>query len=233
MINPAIDFDPTIIAIWRQIVKDFPHHKERRLNTFAVLDNKAQLNTNNLEKSYQQYLDGYFWSREHAVSGSSRNTLKKEYDILFLENKQLNLHDIERNAASVELFISVASQADCEGCKRSWEQVDRDNREMLVAALQEFYSYKLYDDEGEFAWISPGRAATMNPVPTETGVEIFQFIREGTQNIEIFTTTFGVDNVRAQSVKLTLDGCLLPNIIFDYSSPPAAKRHGVVPCNTC
>lgn len=232
--NLAISFDPDIIAIFRQIVIDFPYHKERRLNTFAVLDQQTELNTSNLEKTYEQYRDGYFWAREWVNSGASRSKIQKDYDLLFLEHKKLvpdNL--VDNNRASFEIFVTIASPVNCEGCNRSWEQVDRDNREMLAAVIKEFLSYGVYAVDESYAWISPGRAAVMEPSPSPTGQTMYQFLDNISEKVEIFTTNFGVDNLRTQSVKLDLAGCILPAINFNYSSSPTVKNTGIIACSLC
>ena len=61
-----------IYGIFRQIVIDFPYHKTRRLNTFAILDDRTEFNAENFEKKYEQYVNGFFWSRSWVAAGAKR-----------------------------------------------------------------------------------------------------------------------------------------------------------------
>lgn len=222
-----------ILLIFRSIVIAFPWHNKRRLNTYALVDNIRDLNAENLQKNYEQFDAGYFWAREWVDSGASRDTLKTDYDLLFLECKQMTILDLFRNPkpVSYKIFITIASPVKCnDGTERSWEQVDRDNREMMVMVLTELYTVKLYEitieavgeGEGEtyHQWMTPGEAAAYDALERYTVIdtckELRNFIIDPNIQPNIFTSNFGVDNLRTQTVELNFKGCLLPTESFNY-----------------
>ena len=53
-----------VFAILKKIVVNYPYQEEGGLNTFVIFDERADLNTETLGKSYEDYLAGSFWARD-------------------------------------------------------------------------------------------------------------------------------------------------------------------------
>lgn len=220
-----------ILDIFRSIVIAFPYHKERRLNTFGYVDRVSDLNAENLQKNYEQFDAGYFWSREWVNSGAERSTIKTDYDLLFVENKQMTVLNLYKTPVPVtyKIFITIASPVKCDDCKeRTWEQIDRDNRIMMVMVLQELFKFQLYEitiGSGEDAevivkWMTPTQADAYDALEDVTVTDgcmlLKNLIAEPSDNVLIYTSNFGVDALRTQTVELNFKACITPETNFNY-----------------
>lgn len=154
-----------IYKIFRDIVINYPNTNCRQLNTFASLFKSTDLNSPNLGKSYQDYKDGYFWSRAWVHSGASRDTIKGQYPLLSLENKEMSFNPCCNDEDCYEwhmLIIDTLECGNCEGCNRTKDSVYSNLMAIAKNVMCEFSSYKAYQDEEGAYWLSEGQAHFYN-----------------------------------------------------------------------
>ena len=73
----------------RDAVKHWPSAPAwGRMNTFSYLIRRADLVESALGRSYDDYLKGYFWSRDWVLGGADPDKMEKEYGILAIEKNE-------------------------------------------------------------------------------------------------------------------------------------------------
>lgn len=229
-----------IYGIFRMIVAQYPYDKCGGLHTFATFDQRTDLDAENLNKSYRDYLDGTFWARRWYLGGANPNTLKKEYGILTLEHKVSELPDIFKPGQMVaDLYLTVLQQVGYESCPedclKTDFQVDESNFLILQRVISEFITYSRFritppDGDPYDAFISQGNADDLsgkgyslellggNPLAYMAG-----------EPVKIYKSNFGVDRVRSATTMIRITVCDPEEFSFDYSSVDV-KKLGTLTC---
>jgi len=250
-----------IYKIWRQIVIDSPHRSEGQLNSFAVIDNLNQLNSATTEMSFNDYKAGWFWSRKTENKGAQAKILM-EYDLLYLETvKSSNMTSPFSVETCHDLFVSVASPAECTDCKRTVPEIDDRNLFNLRTAIKEFFTYGMYTvsydtmgfldgeplgffdgDEWQYLnggndadlWMSEGRAAYLNSIDgfTVKGPKRVMTSYVNPGPLEIFQGGKYVDNLRVKTVQLVICDCYSEDQSFKYEEP-TTKKLLMLKCDSC
>lgn len=232
-----------IFGIFRSIVAGYPYDPCGGLNTFAVFDQREQLDAPNLGKTYEDFVAGTFWARNWFLSGASPSTLQKEYGILALEHKSADMPDIMSPGELLQpVYVNVLQTVACDTCPgtcpQTAEAVDASNFRILQRVLAELHNFYLYQVTPEGggpaetynAWLSEGQAAAMQA----DGALMLQrrqlsaWIQQD-GHIRIYKTFFGVDRVRSAAVELVFRTCEPEDFAFQYATPEVQKL-GVVKC---
>lgn len=116
-----------IIDISREIVRLWPWSECTQPDTFAVVDHIGQLESSNLGKTYQDYLNGHFWSRDWINSGARTESLCKTYPMLILEQKEVIKTEPFDKEACWEwwfVFADIPDCVNCGNCNRTKDEID-------------------------------------------------------------------------------------------------------------
>jgi len=213
------------------MVMAYPYSPCTQINTFAVVDSIADLETSNLGATYQDYLDGSFWSRKWVMQGADPDTLCKEYPMLVLEQKKGRKKDILESTTCLDwwlVFMDVPDCGDCKDeCKRSIAKVDSDLRDMVEVILKEVKRFALYsitDGESNVSqvwatddqiqhWFATGAIIDY----TNDCGDILPFLDCGIP-VDICAADVGnVDQARAISIMIRACDCHDIETEFDYT----------------
>lgn len=217
------------VGILLEIVKRLPYHACTQVDTFAIVDDLLDFDTKNLGKSFDDYLLGTFWSRSWENSGAVASDLSKDYPIVAIEQKTIQLENVFSKEKCYKFWINVLDIPDCEDCKaeckRSVDQIDCDVTETLQSILNELSKYHWYkfamvgDTEASFAWLSENYvAANIDDFQVQQQLmDLKSFIPE--EPAKIMSVDFGLkDGARAVNISLTLCTCDEVSKELDYSS---------------
>lgn len=207
-------------AMFLNIVKGYPFHQCRQIETFAVIDTADQFESDNLGMSYNNFLDGSYWSRGWVNEGADANTLCKKYPILSIETKQGYLKDVCRPEYCFRTWIVISDIPDCGNCKdeciRTQAALDQDLFIMMQTILKEMrrYRYVVCTIEGEDniqGWFTPESAAQIainnTCVTFQDCHDICTVLTEqGRVDIQIADLA-NSDGARAVTASLTYCGC--------------------------
>lgn len=233
-----------IIDICKHMVMTYPFSQCTRINTFAVVDNAADMNTPNLGATYADYLDGLFWSRKWQLAGAPKGEMCKQYPLLVLEQKTKVKANIFDSESCMDFYFVLADVEDCltcsDQCKRTSNQVMCDLSDMVEVITGQLKKYKLFlltkaDESTSYAWVTQGQVdywVTNNEILSGRPLtDLRQFI-EG-KNINIYPTNLGTsDGALGVAFHFKVCSCVDVNREFDYSTPKA-KTTAVTQCKTC
>lgn len=232
----------TIIDVWKQIVIDYPLTKCKTIHTFATSDDGKILQHNAaLGKSYKDYLNGTFWSRDWIMSGANPNDIKKQYPVLALEIMNIKTKGdlmISPFQTCQKFYIVLADQVDCpncpEECNRTVEQIDIDIQEMILNAFREFLTYRLYEvNDNEMVWLPLGKAEKL--------IQEGNLLRETrwaieteliNSNIEFKKWGKDYDKIRGIGFSFEICSCLPDKPNFEYKNA-SEYYQGVTQCSIC
>lgn len=152
------------------IVKGYPFHECRQIDTFAVIDTQEQIQIDNLKLTYEDYLTGTFWSRSWVNKGADANEMCRKYPMTTVEIKQGYLKDPCKSESCFRTWLVISDIPDCgnckDDCKRTIAELDKDLFKMMYTILKEMriYKYVLCVIEGAgnpdiAGWFTPADAA--------------------------------------------------------------------------
>lgn len=216
----------SIIALFRQIVMTYPVIPGKQINTFATIDDGAMFNSDSIHKTYQDYLNGYFWSRTWVNQGAHPDTLCKEYPILALEQKRVYKKSLTDKRHCYEFWVVLAMQVGCETCDLmlSIEDVDTALQEMALTVVQEMNRYKIYDVSGTYYLMT----STQAPL----GAKLVSDIIFEDGPLDVISTNLGLaDRVRGVSFPLHFCTCITYDIAFRNFDTP--EGYAIAKCETC
>lgn len=235
-------------AMFLNITKGYPFNECRQPDTFAVIDSQDAFEADNLGLTYQDYLDGTFWSRNWVQQGADANTLCKKYPIVSIEIKTAYLKDVCRNEYCFKAWLVIADVPDCgnckDNCKRTVAELDKDLMITMQTFLKEMlrYVYVICVIEGAgnpdvVGWFTPEEAAQ---IQIDNVCLTFQACHDlctvltdqGRVDINIADLA-NSDNARAVVASLTFCGCNeVETDNFDYtlSEPPEISN---TDCDGC
>ena len=135
----------------RDAVKHWPSAPAwGRMNTFSYLIRRADLVESALGRSYDDYLKGYFWSRDWVLGGADPDKMEKEYGILAIEKNEIQFDGgVESGVKSAIHRLSVncfldRSCVDCPGGLRSVGEVESMLEDCLWVYLNYLYSVQKF-----------------------------------------------------------------------------------------
>jgi hypothetical protein len=215
------------------LVKTFPYEERQSINTFSVISDGAIFNKTNLDKVYQDYQEGFFWSRDWVNSGASKANLSVQYPILGIENKVVKL-SLDAGASipkSHKFSILLVDTIDRKcGCARSEDMVYEDLLETLTALLEEFRTIRLFSDGGNKYWLPVSHGEFLGFVEDECE-EIINYLAN--TDIEIFPANRAfINDGIGVIIHFEIKGCSSSKKDFNYNAI-SVDQIGVANCSIC
>lgn len=229
----------TLNNIFRQIVIDMAHNPGYQVDTYRLNDNNPDLNHAAFGSTYQDFLNGQFWSRSFVHAGADPNNFKGAFPVLMAESRDLSIECIDSNEMRIEYWFLVVDKLPCDHCPphltRNGQQVSDAVLDMLRSFLNELYTFRYYEvDRGgtvTYEWMSQGRAA----------------YEEGLGNTVVFQDDLIPDispervtvqewgnfiDMRGWMASVTFTLCEPVTLEFDYNTPVIPEL-GSTECETC
>jgi len=207
-------------AICRDIVIRWPASAGHdRINTFAVFDDLAEVNADNLGKTYEDYLYGSFWSRAWVHAGAKRTNLRKQYGLFLMENKQGKIRDKD---LYLDCFISILLKDDGE---RSEQEIDERLTMNVAHVMSELHKYELRritptDSPPYDAWLTLAQVMKLESDPkidSTNDLNVRLSARIGKREAEVFKLNpdfIGIDNTRGMAMQLQVNICPVEELTF-------------------
>jgi hypothetical protein len=155
-----------LIQIFKQIVIDMSYDKDLQINSFAVVDDMIDLNHSSFGKTYEDYLDGFFFSRSWVNGGADANEIKGEFPLLFVEQRSLSMDRIDSDSLTLPFYFVVVDKISCDACPPGLTRTSEDTLRNTLAMLRIFfkellnyknYTYTIPGPEKKSSWTTEGR----------------------------------------------------------------------------
>jgi hypothetical protein len=228
-----------VIQIVKEIVRLWPYSKCTQPDTFAIVDNASQLESDNLGKTYQDYLNGHFWSRSWVLSGADPNKLKKAYPMILLEQKNATRETFDDRETCWEWWFVLADIPDCVtcgDCNRSKDTIDTELQVMALSLTDYLSQIKLITfDNTHLVWTTTQQAQKyitdgLYSTYTVDSIDITQYIRNSVFNVS--PGSLGLtDSARSAIFSLTICSCVdTPTSLSTFTGADAVAT---TKCKTC
>jgi len=116
----------------------------RRINTFALLDTYADLESPTFNKTPRDIEIGHFWSRYQKTEPD------KPRDICLIAMQKECYWNVKTGEKCMTILLGVAQMPKCVGCPEGFEktpdEVDSENEDILRAVYLQLCRYHLYKD---------------------------------------------------------------------------------------
>jgi len=210
-INPE-----TFKAILLQIVKDVGYEAGLRVNAYASVDNFPDLRAPAFGKSYEDALEGRYWSRDWHHGGKDSANMVAEFPALFVEWRNVELGHPSDLEGSTPFNLYLVDKIVCDTCPdrdlRTPEYLTSTTNRTLRMVLRELYSYCLYEvDRGgtiTWEWISNGRAEYWESEAIVDGLELITDLEGGLQVDPILVKQYtNLPDFRVAHTVIKLDWC--------------------------
>lgn len=224
-----------------------PEMGAARLNSFFVLTDGADWDSEQFGRTYADYLNGHYWTRQKI----SPNSLKGEWGALAIERIGATAEGDYMQEICNNFVVTVGQLEKCANCPdedaRTQIQVDESNRYVLQQIIREFKTYHWYDlitapDESTAqGWLSDGRAQYLRdqgytlsaPMRSIIGNIYFDQLANNAEQY-LFSNFEGVDRMFAMSVELRVCDCNEDDIAYNYiTQGDPNKQYAVAGCDTC
>ncbi|MEL6274591.1 MAG: hypothetical protein AAFU03_05790 [Bacteroidota bacterium] len=225
MMQPTLDM---FYAILRQVVIDMKYAPGVSINTFAHVDVAPRVDHASFGYSYDDYLNGYFWSRAWVGRGANPNMIKKQFPALFVETQPSTVQQPDRDSICYNVGLVFLDKIECSACPpqiiRSGPTVYNNLIKMARAVLREAHSYVLYElDDGQETytqWVSPGRLEYL----VSQGVNVLSDdLDELCKYFEPYNVEFrpwgDYPGHRGLLVNIQFNTCEPLNVAFKYDQP--------------
>jgi hypothetical protein len=202
------------------------HNPGYQIDTYRMNDDNPDLNHQAFGSTYQDYQDGYFWSRSFEHAGADPNNFCGGFPVLMAESRDLSIECLDSTEMQAEYYFVLIDKLPCDHCppyvtRNGWTVSDAVLK-MLRAFLDELYSYKYYEvDRGgtiTFEWMSEGRAdyeIDQGSTLLYNG-ELMPDISPERVNI---TEWGNFTNMRAYMARVVFNLCEPTGLTFDYATP--------------
>lgn len=223
-----------------QIIKDWAHNPGLQVNSFIVVDQAPDLRQNSFGKTYTDYLNGRFWSRDWVNEGAAPDKIYATYPALFLEPQNAQLFDPDSENANYTFSFLLVDKIDCDTCPgdqlRSGDRVQDYTRIMLRNFINELSSYGLYrydlgEGEADY-WTSAGRLQYLldEAIISEyqnVGSDMYALIDQGPIN---FLQWGNLPEMRGTYADLTFNYCENITVGFNYAEVARLAKAVTKPC---
>lgn len=222
--------DSLVYAIFKNIAQRHDDNPYLRLNSFAVIYDYAEFNTENFGKNHNDAKNGHYWTR----SGVTFDDNKKDYGVLFIQKTsgQKNINGEYCHSYNV----GVAFPEGCTYCPEAYrltrEQASNHAENVVNGVINEFLSYNGYsiniDGDKSVQWLN---AAQNKP---DGSCYVGNIESRLTNNISVSYDSFGVDKLQAAYVQIRLCGCFsYPEIKFKAEYDNQEKINSNLICRNC
>lgn len=184
----------------------------------------------NLDKTFEDYLEGSFWARDWEAGGADPNELKREFPLTLLETPELKIVNQEECRKYALTVIGQYDCKDCKGCNRTKEQVGCDTEDILKNILREIKKFgKFENDEGVELWASIlyGKSQGWTYLEESIG-DILE-----DQDMTIFEISRGMPNMIGWSVQFEICDCQETEELDFIYGPKELQNTGVTECKDC
>lgn len=241
-----------VYSVFRTIVRSYPVTDCcRGLDTFVEITNENTFASPNLGKTYQDYKDGTFYSKQWVRNGADPDKLDHDYGILGLEQRELTISTACDNSKVVhEWHVVLCDQIECATCKcaRSDGKVQADLVNIASHIISELKKYQLYTNHSEPApdnqyWLTPNHAQYLNNNedcgdwdldPADCETDLCCYLVE--EKIQITPVDKNFINQGIGVVfSFKTEGCYVPPVDMDYSCDGGKEVDQIAraQCNTC
>lgn len=220
-------------SILLNIAKQYPLSK-RGINMYSFIETNNVLNSATFERTYIDYTNNKFWSRNWEQEGADPSRMRREYPFITLENVSMSRPDYGRNCGIYEFWVMIGDQIQCRDCP---ERSETDIYSELYVKANHIIN-ELYDT---FEWSDGVKIiyATKNYVTYWRGKGELISMKQGKRvvsdsqdEIKITATNIGhADGIIAVSFKFVAME-KIEGISFNYDQViPELK--GEVKCDLC
>jgi len=216
-----------------------------RLNTFSYLDKGSDIAESALGRSFDDYQEGFFWARDWVLSGASPSRMEKEYGILAVESKEVNVDPDFTNQVVRPVTINILILRDCEECKTNYRPVMEVQEEVVKAfrtLLERFNGvfefevqpvtggpYKTWMTTTQAQYYLANRPGEITSI-SQMGDSLMSYIQPERGNWQVFPTNWQLgDNVIGAAMNITISTCDPVNPVWDHDISPGDAL-GVVKC---
>lgn len=194
-----------------------------RINTFGVVEQMTQLNSDNGEWTQQHFEDGLFWARDWHNGGCDPNKLQKEYDLLVVRAFSVEPYKEDTHGKKwvYPLHLNIIGQVKCEFCPDGCVDTKEGRRLQVAQTLQhvldEMMTYQKYnvttsEAENMTVWASEAQKEYLIgngtwATATVTGIRLDTYIRN--EAFDIFVpdwSSLGRINRRIAGKESLMDG---------------------------
>lgn len=216
----------TLNNIFRQVVIDMAYAPGYQIDAYRYVDGYPDLAHQALGATYQDYLDGAFWSRKFVHAGADPNAFCAGFPVLFAESRDLTVECLDSQDLRIEYYFLVVDRIECESCPpyvtRTGATVSESVLAMLRAFLGELYTYGLYEVDRDsvitYEWMSSGRAAYEESLGNTTVLQ--EELLPDVAPDEIQISEWGeAPNQRAWMARVVFTLCEPVTLEFDYATP--------------
>lgn len=220
----------TLYAILRQAVIDMAYNPGLSVNSFMVVDERADPMQDSYGATYEDFLSGYFWARKWTLEGASPQAVKGEFPVLFVEEMETTAKQADKDETTATISLILLDKIQCEICppgiRRTPLTVRENLKTMARAVIQEAARYRLYEKGAELVWASPGRAATWPGGEPNWTEEVDGYI--DTRNIQ-YRKWGNFAGMRGVLVQIKVSSCTSVSLPYDYETEPSPLL-GAVNC---
>ncbi len=232
----------TLDQICIQVIMDMGYIKYKQINTIFITDRMPDLRQDSIGATYQDYLDGKFWSREWVATGATSGKLKAQFPILLIQQSLIDIECIDDKDGIYTYDFLLIDKVGCDNCPKPAERVPHkvkaNTLEMLRAFLNELYTYKLWEferspDPNTFEWVSKGRFESMtNPPNSIPFVQSFEELRSFVEPDPLRFQDWGnVDDLRGYWTTIKFSFCESVPGSFNYNKPAIKSlATNICPC---
>lgn len=217
-----------------------------RLNTFGVLDKRSDLLESGLGLGYDDFLEGYFWSRRWVYGGADPNQLEKEYGLLTVEHKNSRLKSLEQMETWTPMSLGVFLLRDCDEVdgllpRKKVELMAARNMWRVLSRLSKLMKWKLVKSGGgvEYGWMTEEEKAALEALGSLSGYSEVNmlgrsfggYMKPEGNEWEVYMTNFELgDNVVSVGCDVVFHTCEADGGEWDYDVPEIGDNLGIVIC---
>lgn len=251
MVKKPVPTPEDIFAILRSIVIHYPDNDCcYGLDTFAEITHPDQIVSENFGKTFQDYEDGKFYSKEWVDSGADDSKIKGGWGRLLVDQTtmQMSTSCTAKNDTDT-WWIVIALHKKCPTCNKEYTEsaLVAQLRKMVKNVWNEFKKYCLYenldktDKDGNFEtyWLTPKHVEVLNQcegwdlVPTRCKSKICDWIVQGVVNVGDAKKEYS-NNSCSMLFSFSTKGCLEEAIKMNYKKDEIKPSHlARARCSVC
>lgn len=140
-----------IFNIFRSIVINYPDNDCcSKLDTFAEVCGPDDFNSSNLNRTYNDFLAGKFYSKKWVANGSPKAAMKGSFGRLLVEQRELELPaSCSLSEIKHQWYVTIQLLKGCPSCGKKGvtdsEMIQR-TQDMALCVWNELMKYGLYED---------------------------------------------------------------------------------------
>ena len=227
-----------IASVFRRIVQTWPL-SDRMLKTFTIIRDGSFFDNKSVTRSYEDAINGRFWSLGWAQNGQDPSGLTVEHGILGIEFTGIELPKPGSKSGTRSVWIVLADTTDMPTPVAPSELEDL-LEDWAICVMQEMRKYNLYimSKAGEDDWRQFATQEEVDHLISESIIDsafledqFDAFLQENKVKVQGMDPEM-VGGLRAVTFELKFDQCGYVEKTFDYTRSFQATK-GVTKCKTC